>query len=48
MVVNLLNSGFVALGCQVFRMNPLSAKTLQTVVVQRMSLLSQVRFVIWV
>ncbi|MDN3617358.1 hypothetical protein [Vibrio gallaecicus] len=39
---------FVALGCQVGRMNPLSAKVLQTVVVQRMSLLSQVRFVVLV
>ncbi|MDN3617333.1 hypothetical protein [Vibrio gallaecicus] len=39
---------FVELGCQVGRMNPLSAKVLQTVVVQRMSLLSQVRFVVWV
>ncbi|MGF1713245.1 hypothetical protein L4C37_22125 [Vibrio kagoshimensis] len=42
---NSLTSGFVALGLQVGRMNPLSAKVLQTVVVQRMPLLSQVRFV---
>ncbi|MFB9153836.1 hypothetical protein ACFFUS_10870 [Vibrio gallaecicus] len=39
---------FVELGCQVGRMNPLSAKVLQTVAVYRMSLLSQVRFVGWV
>ncbi|MDN3617499.1 hypothetical protein [Vibrio gallaecicus] len=48
MVVNPHNSSFVALCCQVSRMNPLSAKTLQTVAVYRMSLLSQVRFVSWV
>ena len=43
-----MNSGFVALGCQVSRMNPLSAKAFQTVVVYRMSLLNQVRFVGWI
>ncbi|MDN3617439.1 hypothetical protein [Vibrio gallaecicus] len=48
MVINSQSSGFVVLGCQVGRMNPLSAKTLQTVVVYRMSLLSQVHFVGWV
>ncbi|MDN3617410.1 hypothetical protein [Vibrio gallaecicus] len=47
-MINSQSSGFVALGCQVGRMNPLLAKVLQTVVVQRMSLLSQVRFVVWV
>ncbi len=39
-VSNSLTNGFVALGYQVGRMNPLSAQVLQTVVVYRMSLLS--------
>ncbi|WP_272923468.1 hypothetical protein [Vibrio toranzoniae] len=40
----LINS-LVALGCQVSRTNPLPVKVLQTVVICRMSLLSQARFV---
>ena len=48
LVTNSLTNGLVALGCQVSRMNPLSVKALQTVVICGMSLLSQVRFVGWV
>ncbi|WP_222434463.1 hypothetical protein, partial [Vibrio cyclitrophicus] len=48
LVANLLTNGLITLGCQVGRTNPLSVKALQTVVVCRMSLLSQVRFVSWV
>ena len=40
-------NGLVSLGCQVSRTNPLPVRVLQIVVVWRMSLLSQVRFVGW-
>ncbi|HHX8335723.1 hypothetical protein [Vibrio diabolicus] len=42
----MLVNSLVALGCQVSRMNPLPVKALQTVVICRMSLLSQARFVV--
>ncbi|NAZ94601.1 hypothetical protein [Vibrio toranzoniae] len=41
-------NSLVALDCQVSRTNPLPVKVLQTVVVCRLSLLSQVRFVGWI
>ncbi|MDA0146756.1 hypothetical protein OCT63_21325 [Vibrio sp. RW] len=48
LMTNVLKNSLAALGCQVGRTNPLPVKALQTVVVCRMSLLSQVRFVGWV
>ncbi|NAZ98721.1 hypothetical protein GL181_20785 [Vibrio toranzoniae] len=48
LTADLLTNGLITLGCQVGRTNPLPVKALQTVVVCRMSLLSQVCFVGWV
>ncbi|WP_161688565.1 hypothetical protein [Vibrio toranzoniae] len=45
LATNSLTNGLVARGCQVGRTNPLPVKALQTVVICRMLLLSQVRFV---